>query len=313
MKHTILAPLALAALLGLSIYVRAGANMRDERDYGAYLDTARSYAADGFAVDAAQYYIKALGMFPSLGLRMEIADFYVESGLPETAADWCEDTAAMYPDEAEPYEYLMEAYLGMGDIASCFEIYDTAAKRGISSAVCEGIMSEIEYAYFLTGKYESAASFSGGFCAVMSGGKWGYIDETGTLRLRFAYARAGPFGPDGRAEVTDGNGDVYFIDTKGNKRAAPPERQASGAPEPVGAPDGPFEDARNYSNGLAAVKKDGKWGYVDASGDMVIGNAFSEAGDFSGGGSAPVKTDGEWTLLRLYKYAGRKAGKAGAL
>ncbi|MDR1299202.1 MAG: WG repeat-containing protein [Oscillospiraceae bacterium] len=313
MKYTFAAPLALAALLGLSIYARANANIRGERDYGAYLDMARSFAADGLAVDAAENYIKALEIFPSLELRMEIAAFYTASGSPGTAYGWCEDTARLYPGEAAPYEYLMEASFGMGDIAYCFEIYESAAKLRISSAVCEDIMSEIEYSYFLTGKYEDAAAFSGGYCAVMSGGRWGYIDETGARRLRFIYAKAGPFGQNGRAAVSDENGGEYYIDAQGNRRASPPESQAADAPAPIEVRDRQYEDARDFSHGLAAVKKDGKWGYIDMEGDMVIENVFSEAGDFSGGGCAPVKADGEWTLLRLYQYAGRKPGKAGIL
>jgi tetratricopeptide (TPR) repeat protein len=308
-----MAPLALAALLGMSIYARANANIRERSDYGAYLDRARSLAAEGIAVDAAENYIKALEVFPSIELRMEIADFYMASGLPGTAEDWCEDTARRYPGEAAPYEYLMEACIDRGDIEPCFDIYESAARNGISSAVCDGIMSEIEYAYLLTGKYEDAASFSGGYCAVMSGGRWGYIDETGALRLRFIYAEAGPFGQDGRAEVVDANGNGHYIDAKGNKREAPPERPEADAPAPIEVRDRQYEDSRNFSHGLAAVKKDGKWGYIDMEGDMVIENVFSEAGDFSAGGCAPVKTDGEWTLLRLYKYMGRKPGKAGIL
>ncbi len=44
-----------------------------------------------------------------------------------------------------------------------------------------------------------------------------------------------------------------------------------------------FEDVRNFSEGLAAVRVDGKWGYIDASGEMVIEPQFVLASDFSGG------------------------------
>ncbi len=44
-----------------------------------------------------------------------------------------------------------------------------------------------------------------------------------------------------------------------------------------------FEDALPFSEGLAAVKREGKWGYVDSLGSMVIEPRFDLAGTFSSG------------------------------
>ncbi len=44
-----------------------------------------------------------------------------------------------------------------------------------------------------------------------------------------------------------------------------------------------FEEAQNFSEGLAAVKVRGKWGYIDKTGKMVIEPQFSHAGEFSSG------------------------------
>lgn len=41
-----------------------------------------------------------------------------------------------------------------------------------------------------------------------------------------------------------------------------------------------FEDARPFFNGLAAVKSDGLWGYIDESGNTIIDFIYHEAGDF---------------------------------
>lgn len=62
------------------------------------------------------------------------------------------------------------------------------------------------------------------------------------------------------------------------------------------APDGTikiklqYEDARRFSEGLAAVKKDGLWGYIDKSGRVVIPFKYTYAGDFKRG-VAVVMTD----------------------
>lgn len=44
-----------------------------------------------------------------------------------------------------------------------------------------------------------------------------------------------------------------------------------------------FQDAGDFSEGLAAVKIEGKWGYVDKDGQMVIPPAFERASDFREG------------------------------
>ena len=44
-----------------------------------------------------------------------------------------------------------------------------------------------------------------------------------------------------------------------------------------------FEAARSFREGLAATKYEGKWGYVDGSGQWVIRPSVSSADDFSDG------------------------------
>lgn len=98
-----------------------------------------------------------------------------------------------------------------------------------------------------------------------------------------------------------------------------------------------FEDARPFENGFAAVRKDGKWGYIDTEGNVRIDFTFDEAlsfgqhlaavkiGDMWGyintqgkqviepifysarsfsGGCAPVKTENGWQFISLIEYEG---------
>ena len=64
-----------------------------------------------------------------------------------------------------------------------------------------------------------------------------------------------------------------------------------------------FEDARPFHDGLAPVKKDGKWGFIDKQGAMVIQPQYD---DFMAGGAdyrvirdglAAVKQDGKWGYI----------------
>jgi hypothetical protein len=53
-----------------------------------------------------------------------------------------------------------------------------------------------------------------------------------------------------------------------------------------------YEDAGNFSEGVAPVKKDGKWGYISKSGEIQIPFKFMDAKDFSDG--LAVVSDGKW-------------------
>ena len=44
-----------------------------------------------------------------------------------------------------------------------------------------------------------------------------------------------------------------------------------------------FEEAGNFSEGLAPVRMNGKWGYIDTSGKVIIQQGFETAQAFSDG------------------------------
>ncbi len=52
-----------------------------------------------------------------------------------------------------------------------------------------------------------------------------------------------------------------------------------------------YEEAKSFSNGIAAVKHDGKWGFIDLDGNLVITYQFSDSGYFNSDGICPVRTD----------------------
>jgi hypothetical protein len=56
-----------------------------------------------------------------------------------------------------------------------------------------------------------------------------------------------------------------------------------------------YEDAKEFSEGVAAVKQGGLWGYIDTLGSKVIDFAFTKAGPFSEGVAAAEKKDTMYT------------------
>lgn len=63
-----------------------------------------------------------------------------------------------------------------------------------------------------------------------------------------------------------------------------------------------FDAADSFQLGYAPVKKGGLWGYVGEDGKMLIEYAFDEAGGFNQSGSAPVKREEAWGLIKLGIY-----------
>lgn len=62
-----------------------------------------------------------------------------------------------------------------------------------------------------------------------------------------------------------------------------------------------FDDALSFGQHLAAVRQGELWGYVSLQGSLVIGPQFIEAKSFSGG-SAPVRTGLGWQFITLLEY-----------
>lgn len=56
-----------------------------------------------------------------------------------------------------------------------------------------------------------------------------------------------------------------------------------------------FEDGRCFQDGMAAVMKDGKWGYMDRSGKLRFYGWDCTA--YFGHGLGPVQRDGKWGYI----------------
>lgn len=96
--------------------------------------------------------------------------------------------------------------------------------------------------------------------AVKDDGEWGYVDKNGKEIIDFDYKTAYPFS-EGFAAVCEDYNEWYFIDKKGSISNYPYD----------------FENINiGFSEGLAAVKYDNKWGYINTSGDFVIEPQYTD-------------------------------------
>lgn len=194
----------------------------------------------------------------------------------------------------------------------------------IFKAKCKGV-----YGYYNTaleeiaGGFEAASSMNEGIGAVYVDGNWKLLDSEGkqigkeykdiVINVRdVAYQNE-------RTWVSDDGENYYMVDAAGERIGKETVDASKGftvpeAPAAV-ARDGKwgfmdnqgnmviepkYEDARSFCNGYAAVKQGGLWGFINAQGDMALEPQFEDVRDFSDG-SVFVKRQEDFELLKLYR------------
>lgn len=147
-------------------------------------------------------------------------------------------------------------------------------------------------------RFNNALPFSDGLAAVQVGESWGFIDRHGDLVIPPTFKDAYYFREGvGLVETESG---YQFIDKHARVLATGFE-QLSGVTNEGRIPvsrDGKngyldlkgriviplrYDDALTFFHGLAPVKDGAKWGYIDRSGNEALPFKFDEAGEFRGG------------------------------
>ena len=62
-----------------------------------------------------------------------------------------------------------------------------------------------------------------------------------------------------------------------------------------------FDDVNYFDEGIVAVFKDGKWGYINTKGEQIIECKFDYADDFNEGFAA-VQKDDKWGYINTKGY-----------
>lgn len=296
-NYRFIAPLGLTALFALGVYMIGSNNVREEREYGQYLEDARTCASQEIEIYALQNYQNALDMRPSLELYMEVAKFYRDTLEDrKKASQWGETMLSKYPKEPQPYEFQMDIYLQNGDYMAFFELYDRMLSRQVVSEAADAMYQAEEYAFYQQGEYDEISIFSGNLAPVRRNETWGYCNGKGKKKIKTVYTYAGAFS-NGMAPVIDGDGEAYYIDNSGNKvMAVTVEEDVQGLGVMSSAEIytvlgengwsyysrsgemlmGGFSDVSAYANGLAAARGEEGWKIYDTAGNPKPGGAYED-------------------------------------
>ena len=105
-----------------------------------------------------------------------------------------------------------------------------------------------------------------------------YIDKTGNSVFS-ATGKNGGKCIDGHIQIVDNFSNYTYVDKSGKQ---------------IGKDS--WKSAREFSEGLAAVQLNGKWGFIDGAGNYVIPAKYDEASSF-GNGAAIAKSNGKFNLI----------------
>ncbi len=133
--------------------------------------------------------------------------------------------------------------------------------------------------------FEDIKSYSNGYVAAKKNGKWGLVDLSNEWLIEPKYDEV----------ICDDLGFSYRQDAVFVRENKNIFLIASGKKLDIN-----YEDAKPFNNeGYAAVKKDGKWGFIDSSGELVIDFQFEDALSF-GGHLAAIKKGENWGYISKY-------------
>lgn len=300
-KYKSLVTIALAVLMAASVYALYSSTRSLRGEFDAHLASARNYAEKGVAAKALTEYKAALDIDADAGVALEVGNMFVSLGREDDAAEWGEYMLEKFPREPGTYTFMLRRYIEQKAYGECFDLSDMAEGRECADSEFRELMAGLEYAWELDyDSYEDVTVFSGGLCAVMDSGKWGYVSELGAKKVKRRFEAAGTFTAEGIAPVTLG-GAAYFISADGEMALPAPVEDCRllgpcvGGVFAVGAGGaysywtadvaaaeskkllGDYEDAGSFNSGVAAVKTDGAWRLIDADGTVLTKESYEAA------------------------------------
>lgn len=181
-------------------------------------------------------------------------------------------------------------------------------------------------------EFDGVLRFQEGFAGVQRGERCGFVNRAGDLKIPLQFKKVRSFHngfaavqlPDDRWGYIDKRGKVVWVDDTGRVRLLGDfhEQYARVQVELRNGVirwgyltrgfryrlDPVYEDARDFSDGIAAVKQDGKWGFIYGNGKWVIQPQFDDADDFD---DAEGSNDFDSDRAEREKQDGRDLSTAG--
>ncbi|MCD7807107.1 MAG: WG repeat-containing protein [Lachnospiraceae bacterium] len=323
-KLILFATLLVVLAVGWILSVRMASGKDIVKQQEELVEQADVFASKGLYVRAIPLYEEALTLQTNQNERIEekVLAAYRNYGDADSYLDLVNTRAEA--NRATEEEYLLGAqyYINSWSLNNAM----TLIKLGIEQLGTESLIEfyeENRYGYSLkiTNYDEIIPTLDNEMMPVLDGEYWGYIDSMGMVQLSCAYDFATSFNSSGYAVVSvDGtyytileNGDRYGLDEVGveavygltDKYILAKVNESYSYYDydfNCRAENHQYEDITVNACGVAAVKKDGKWGIITDSGQTVTDFIYDDVAVNSLGEAfcsqlAMVKQGGVWYLI----------------
>lgn len=202
----------------------------------------------------------------------------------------------------------------------------SSLSSGLMVAKIDGRYSYVNKSFELVfGDYDYASSFHNGMAVVKEGDDWYFINSSNKRMSDKNYKDvklddAQKAFRNSLAFVSEDGNKYYLANNKGEKvgngqwddaflfiTAEPTAVKLNGKwgfidKEGNVVVEPQYDNARPFSNGLAAVEIDGKWGYINLEDyKLVIPAEYDEAKEMSSLGNTFVRQEEQWYKLSLYR------------
>ena len=286
-KTAVIAVYLLLAGLSAAVWAILPASIAgDEKKADDLIAEASELEAKKIFFDALERYNEAFSIRKKdYGLAVKIAQMHLILGDHTMFLTACDRAIGMQPGSPDAYSMKIDYYVSAGNYAEALRTVRAAEEANAADQSirevrrelgnkCDEIwvsLSSVGDWHLFRGEYVASAEIDG--C-------WGVVTSNGKKLLKFKFDMTGVPDEDTGLVPVMSDGELFYVDTDGNRRLSP---------------DTGYSYIGPFGNGLAPACKDGVWGYIDR-GMNEHRFEFDYAGAFSGG-SAAVKKDGKWALI----------------
>lgn len=283
-NYRTLVAVVLVFMMALSIYTMINSSIEQKAELDALQKQATELAEKGLYDKAVDKYKAMIFLDNKVDYHIAICNLYRDSGNMSERVFKCEETVAQFPNEPAVYATALQTYIDGNMLNVAFEMLGKFDGRQLQSAEVDKLRDTIEYSFFC--EYldsDEVGEPCGNFVTVCREGKWGYITMRGDDFVKPGYVKAGPFGLNSAAVLTE-DGAWYQLGADGIM-----------AQNISSLVEGKIEDVGITNDGLTPICVDGKYGYYNENFEKVFGEY-----DFAGGynhGVAPVRTGDSWSIV----------------
>lgn len=282
----LLIPLILIFMLVISVMNVMEYNGNITADYNKHIKAAEKYLEKDILIDAVSEYRQALSIKPNdYDTAIKLAGLYKQMD-NSSQMIWAYKAAITADSEKlEPYIFIADYYLDKNNNAEAYSILSQAKKK-IASEEIDSRILKIKSEYHVSQvRYEEMLPYFGfpgsdtSYSVVKYQGKYGLISKgSNKLTIKCEYEDIGLYSDYVIPVKIDGS--YYYMNSKKYKKRVPDE---------------PMDYLGAYSDGYAPAKKGSTYGYLDKN-----MKEYHFEYDFAGGflnGVAAVKKDGKWAVI----------------